>query len=67
MPNATIYLPRELAEQARLHGIPLSSTCQKAIARQVRISQRRDEAAAQGVARGVFYSNGSGDPEPAAS
>lgn len=67
MPNATIYLPRELAEQAKLHKIPLSITCQRAIARQVRLSQRRDDAAAAGNAQGVFYRTGGAHDGPEAS
>ena len=45
VPNVTIYLPGELAQQVRAHGVPISATCQTALARKVRIAQRRREVA----------------------
>ena len=45
VPNVTIYVPRELAEQVRAHDVPISATCQTALARKVRIAQRRREVA----------------------
>lgn len=41
MPNLTIYVDQALAAKARLHKVPVSTTCQRALARQVRIAERR--------------------------
>lgn len=41
MPNLTIYVDRVLAEKVRRYGVPPSVTCQRALARQVRIAERR--------------------------
>lgn len=47
MPNLTIYVPRELAEQVRRHNVQISATCRVALARAVR---QRERAAQNEVA-----------------
>ena len=41
MPNLTIYVPRDLAEQLRHHDVKVSRACQTALRRQVRLAERR--------------------------
>ena len=51
MPNLTIYVPRELAEKVRAHKIPVSSACQAALARKVRVIERRAAEAERSAAK----------------
>lgn len=41
MPQLTIYVDQQLHDKIRTHKIPLSLTCQRALARQVRTAERR--------------------------
>lgn len=41
MPNITIYVSAALAEAIRRHDIPISPTCQQALARKVRSRERQ--------------------------
>jgi len=40
MPQLTIYVDRELAEQIREHGVQVSKVCQAALRRKVRLAER---------------------------
>ncbi|HEY1716205.1 MAG TPA: hypothetical protein VGG07_25130 [Solirubrobacteraceae bacterium] len=40
MPNVTIYVPRDLHEQIRVHDVAISRTCQNALKQQVRLAAR---------------------------
>lgn len=48
MGNVTIYLPGDLAEKARRHGLNISRAAQKQLAREIRLAERR--AATKGTA-----------------
>lgn len=41
MPQLTIYVDQQLHDKIRAHKVPLSLTCQRALARQVRNAERR--------------------------
>lgn len=41
MPQLTIYVTKDLERAIRTHNIPLSQTCQAALARRVRLAERR--------------------------
>lgn len=58
MPNVTIYLDAELAEQVRVYNVAISATCQKALRRMVRVQQRR-----LGAQRAAYAHGGNGQPD----
>lgn len=67
MPNVTIYLSADLAEQVRRHQVPISATCQTALARKARAAQLRERA--QASKAGPAYNRrtyGRGAAKPAA-
>lgn len=43
MPTITIYVPRDLAEKVREYEVPVSATCQAALARKVRAYERNPD------------------------
>jgi post-segregation antitoxin (ccd killing protein) len=47
MPQVTIYVDRDLAEQIRSHELATSAVCQRALRRAVRIAERRLAVARQ--------------------
>ena len=58
MPNLTIYVPRDLADELRHRDIPVSRTCQVALRRKVRLHQRGFRAVKQEDGTVVGYVEG---------
>lgn len=40
VPNLTVYVPRDLADELREHDINVSRVCQAALRRKIRLAQR---------------------------
>ena len=56
MPNLTIYIPQDLADELRHRNINVSRTCQAALRRKVRLANRGHRLVHDGAGRVVGYS-----------